>query len=449
MQERVEAQNFVIVRYWQNTKLDRLFAAAEREEDEDRKQQIEQKSSSGSDKAQLAIEAPPDYSTSTALIKLPNISLGELDTTLNRIRESPKDMLRVSESVIDPLLNRWTRWYEVREQLAAQLNSRSRPFVHNTYESSGGPSESNGDVHEREETRRGHYLEGTTTDWRKPHSVAATQEAAKLRKKYASLQPSISVEGSDGEDDHGHQPPKKAAPSRHVIDSSSETSDSEPEIVRQRRKSNAEASYDKRPRHPPQQSNLSHSYGHSGDAHASFGGRHHSSSNGTPQSTPRSPLSAPRSPGAHRPMTSPVQNQYHHAYTTPAPIHTAIPPNQYTPHSPYTPHSTIPNASLYPPNYPGYNPSPQAYPQRYMPAPGYRLATQMAPQRPRSREGNAPRSPSRHSGHSAHSSQRSNEETRRAERNRKHKNMTKGAAKGVFGAGALAGFLDALEGLEV
>ena len=448
-QERAETQNLVIVRYWQINRLDRLFAAAEQEEAEDRRKQIEQKSSSAPDKAQLAIEAPPDYNTSTALIKLPTVSLGELDTTLNQIRESPRDMLRVSESVIDPLLERWTCWQEVREQSEARRGGRFMPSVHDLYESDEEKFKYNDGLHDREESPRGHYLEGTTTDWRKPHSAAAKQEAAKLRKKYAGLQPSISVESSDAEDNHGHRKPKKHAPSRHVLDSSSETSDSEPELPRQRRRSNVEARYDKRSRHPPQRSNLSHSYSNSGEAHTSFGSRNSSSPIGTPQSTPRSSVSAPRSPGAHRPMTNPVQNQYQHAYTAPIPpIHTSIAPNQYAPHSPYSPNSANPNVSLQPSNYPGYNNGPQPYPPRYLPAQGYRMPMPMPPQRPRSRDGNRPRSLSRHSGHSVHS-QRSIEDMKKAERSRKHKNITRGATKGVLGAGALAGFLEALEGLEV
>jgi len=38
---------------------------------------------------------------------------------------------------------------------------------------------------------------------------------------------------------------------------------------------------------------------------------------------------------------------------------------------------------------------------------------------------------------------------KKAERSRKHKNMAKGATKGILGTGAIAGFLEALEGLEL
>jgi hypothetical protein len=446
-QERAETQNLVIVRYWQINRLDQLFAAAEHEETEDCQKGIEQKSNGAADKPKLTIEAPPGYSTSSALIRLPIVSLGELDTTLNQIRESPRDMLRVSESVIDPLLDRWTRWQQVREQHEARPGGRYSPSVQNLPESDEEKPKYYDDFHDREESPRGYYIEGTTTDWRKPHSAAAKQEAAQRKKKYAGLQPSISVENSDAEDHQGRRSQKKRAPSRHLIDSSSDTSDSEPDLPRQRRKSNADSNYDKRSRYPPQRPSISHSYGNGGDARASFGGRNSNSPSGTPQSTPRSSVSAPRSPGAHRPMTNPVQNQYHSYTSPPPPLHTSNAPNSYAPHSPYSPNPNNPNVSLQPPAYQGHNNAQQHYPPRYIPPQGYRMP--MPPQqRPGSRDEKPPRSPSRHSGHSVHS-QRSIDDLKKAERSRKHKNITKGATKGVLGAGALAGFLEALEGLEL
>lgn len=443
-QERAETQNLVIVRYWQINRLDRLFAAAEHEDAEDRKE-IEHQNNGAPNNPQLAIEAPPpEYSTSTALIRLPIVSLGELDNTLNQIRESPKDMLRVSESVIDPLLNRWTRWQEIRDQHDGRPGGHYTPSVHNLYESDKERPKYYGDFHDTEESPRGYYLEGTTTDWRQPHSMAAKQEAAKLRKKYAGLQPSVSVDSSDAEDSHGPQTSKKHAPSRHVIDSSSETSDSEPELTRQRRRSNADPSNEKRYRYPHRAQHPSQSYGNGDPKRASFDGRTGSSTNGTPQSTPGSSFSAPRSPGVHRPMTNPVQNQYHHAYSSPLPpVYPPNAPYQYAPHSPYPPNSS---ASLQPPAYPGYS-NAQNHPPRYMPPQGHRIPIPPH-QIPTSQEGRSPRSPSRLSGYSARS-QRSVEDLKKAEKSRKHKNLTKSATKGVLGAGALAGFLEALEGLEL
>ncbi len=322
-QERAETQNLVIVRYWQISRLDRLYAAAEHEEAEDRKNLIEQKNNgnANADISQLVIEAPPEYSTSTALIKLPIVSLGELDASLNQIRESPRDMLRVSESVIDPLLERWTRWQEIRDRQEVRPSGRYTPSVHSVYEPDEKKPKQYGDFYNKEDSLGGYYIEGTTTDWRKPHSAAAKQEAARRRKKYAGLQPSVSVESSDVEDNQGPRRPKKPAPSRHVIDSSTETSDSEPDLPLQRRRSHAESSNDKRPRYPPQRPNPPRMYGNGGDTRANAGGRNSSSPNSTPST------SVPRSPVGTRPMTNPVQTQYHHAFTSPLPpVHTSNAP---------------------------------------------------------------------------------------------------------------------------
>lgn len=181
-QERAETQNLVIVRYWQINRLDRLYAAAEQEEAEDHKKEIEPKSDSTAQTPQLAIEASTDESPSTALIRLPIVSLGELDTTLDQIRESPKDMLRVSESVIDPLLGRWTRWQEFRDRQESRPAKRYTPSVYNLPESDEEKSRYYNDFHGMEESPRGYFLEGNTTDWRKPHSAAAKKEATRLRK---------------------------------------------------------------------------------------------------------------------------------------------------------------------------------------------------------------------------------------------------------------------------
>ncbi|KKY18025.1 hypothetical protein UCRPC4_g05228 [Phaeomoniella chlamydospora] len=113
-QERAETQNIVIVRFWAISRLDRLYHAAEQEDIADRKTELEAYNQTVLEgtQPQLAIEAPPSP-TSSALIRLPTVSLGELDQTLNRIKDSPRDMIQVSESVIDPLLQRWTRCYDI------------------------------------------------------------------------------------------------------------------------------------------------------------------------------------------------------------------------------------------------------------------------------------------------------------------------------------------------
>ena len=393
---------------------------------------------------QLTIKATPEYSSSSPLIKLPIVSLGELDTTLNQIKESPKDMLRISESVIDPLLNRWTRWQEFHDWLETRPPSRYSPTVQNLHESDDDKPRYRDDFHDREESPRDYYLEGTTTDWRKPHSIEAKEEAARLRKKYAGLQPSISVESSDAEDNHAHRRPKKRAPSRHVIDSSSETSDSESELPRQQRRSNTEAVNRKRSRYLPQRPSPSQSYANGGEKRGSFGGRSSSSPSGTPNSTPRSSMSASRSPGVQRPVTNPVQGRFHRTCTAPLlQLHTSNAPNPHAPNSPYSPSS---NTSLQHSAYQNYSQpqhSPQNYAPRYMAPQGYQMAVPPQP-RPGSQDGKAARSPSRYSGHTMHS-RRSVEDLKKADRSQRKKNV----ARGALGGGAISGFMEALEGLEL
>ena len=214
-QERAETQNIIIVRYWQMTRLERLYEMAEHEEEEERKAEIE-----GSNNAlltngtpQLALEPPPDYNTSSALTKLPIISLGELDQSLHQIRQSPKDMVQVSDKVIDPLLERWTNWHDIRERKEKRDSggpSRFTPSVQNLYEEEDERLRQ--DFHDRDDSPRGYFLEGPTTDWRRPNSVAARREASQLRQKYSRYQPSVSVDSSEVEDEHEKSDPQKRGP---------------------------------------------------------------------------------------------------------------------------------------------------------------------------------------------------------------------------------------------
>ena len=238
-QERLETQNALIVRYWQMSKLDRLFENSRREDDDDKiaaqehhDDELTLVSSAGS--SQLTIEAPPpEYATSLALVKLQAYSLGELDQTLHKIKQSPKDMVQVSSDAIDPLLDRWTRWYEVRERKKTRNSGSSKygPSV-DTYNEDDEERQYYQEYREREDSPRGYYLEGTTTDWRKPHSMEAKKEAVKKRKAFKGYQPNVSAASSDVDDSPGSNHSKKRSPRHHIIDSASESSDSEHESTK-------------------------------------------------------------------------------------------------------------------------------------------------------------------------------------------------------------------------
>lgn len=442
-QERAETRNLVIFRYLHMNRLDDLYTMAEYEEAEEENKQIEQGANGGSDSTQLTIKATPVHGSSSALIKLPVVSLGEPDTTLSQIKESPKDIPRISESVIDPLLNRWTRWQEFHDRLETRPPSRYSSTVQNLYESHDSRPRYQDDFHDRGESPQDYYLEGTTTDWRKPHSPATKEQAARLKKEYAELQPFISAESGDVENNHLYQSPKKRAPSRHLIDSSSETSDSEPELLRQRRRSYIETANDSRSRYPPQRPSPSRSFINGGENRASFNGRSSSSPNSHPNSTTRSSVSVPRPPGVQRPVINPVQDQYQHAYNSPPlPLYTSNAPDLYTPQNQYSPTS---NTSLQPPSYQNYSQPqhyPQQYPPRYVAPQGYRMAVPPQPQ-PGYQDGKAARSSSRYSNQTMHR-QRSVEDLKKADRSERKKNL----ARGAVGGGAISGIMEALDGLD-
>ena len=139
---------------------------------------------------------------------------------------------------------------------------------------------------------------------------------------------------------------------------------------------------------------------------------------------PRPPMTG-QPPLGHRPT-------FQHAATSPVPpIMTTAPPNPYAPTSPYGVQ-------------PVYPPPSQAY-TRYVQPIGNNLPVQ--PARPVSRDGKS-KSPSRLGPQSA-MDPRSAHGSKRASRSKTGKNLREGATKGLLGAGAIAGFLEALEGLSL
>ena len=444
-QERAETQNVIIVRYWQMTKLDRLYDNAEREDQEDRQHEIEERNKErlNGDAPQLALEAPPSYTTSMALTRLPNYSLGELDEALHQIRNSPKDMVQVSDRVIDPLLNKWTNrqhMYEHNDKRVSGGSSRYVPSVQNVHEEDEGVDRLRDvDFHDREESPRGYFIEGSTTDWRQPNSSAARKEASQLRKKFTGYQPSVRANSSEPEDEMEMRVPKSRVARHHVVDSSSESSDSEVEKKpRHRRRSSGSPTHEKKMRFP-----APNTYG---PQQSTFGGRYTGSPVTTPGTTPRTSLSTPRS--QERPNPNPLQQvALHHAVSAPIqPIHTAHPPNPYAPQSPYSPHGQPPPYPN-PPNGQNYAPPPPALQNRYMPPQSqHRMPL---PPRPGSQDGTA-RSPSRmaHTSSSKHRGPMSVKEEA-ALKAKKDKTLAKSATKGILGAGGIAMFLEALEGLDI
>jgi len=375
---------------------------------------------------QAAIMPPQDQEFS--IIRLPGQSLGELgglDQILHRFRQSPREMKQVSNEAIDPLLERWTNWHEVRERRHARNSGGSTRFTP-LNEDEEMPMHQM--FREREESPRGLYLECNTTDWRKPHSATARSEAAKMRKRYSGYQATVSADSSDVDVSPGSRGSKKKTAQNHVISDSSGSSDDERReaMTKNRRKSSGSPTTERRPHFdgPP----LAHSY----TAGQSMANRR--SPGTTTYTSPRSSVSQPHPSTVHRPGPTPNQNPFHSISAPVPPINTSNTPNPYAPGGPYSPNQQMP---------PYGNPGVQAHP-RYMPPSG---RTPMLP-RPGSQDGK-PRSPSRLSQQGSYSgrSQAKTEDERKASRAQAKKNMREGATKGILGAGALAGFLEVLEGL--
>lgn len=480
------------------SKMDAFYEASSREEEEEKQAAIndvdrdDNMSLITTTSTQLTIEAapPPEYTPSTALVQLPVYSLGELDQNLHQIKQSPRDMIQVSDQAIDPLLERWTNWREVRERRHTRdPNSRYVPSVQNlNEEDEDRPYHER--YHEREDSPRGYYLEGPTTDWRIPHSASARHERVRKRQEYTKYQPSVSAASSDVEDSPGSTGSKKRSSKNHVLDSGSDSdsSDSAREIVQPKpthRRSSGSPINDRKIL-SPNGAPLSHTYTAPSQIPPWM-------TNNPASNTVRAPsvisssqsaasrLSSPAyHPPGHRPWATPDQNLMHHSISSPLPpVHTANAPNPYAPN----PHAQLQQANtlVYPRHYPSqqqvqpqsqglmtpYNPPPTGSPQaRYAPlAPPSRMGM---PPRPVSQDGK-PRSPSRlsqqYNGHGMGDGSTSGRNNTRSvsggaddqhshsrhhprEKSAKH-NLREGATKGLLGAGAIAGFLEALEGLNI
>ncbi|OAX83704.1 hypothetical protein ACJ72_01925 [Emergomyces africanus] len=162
-QERAEAQNMIMARYWLICRLDLLYGLAESEAME----YSLNENGTGPYNSQLNITTSQQHTIPT---RLPVISLGNLDNSLSPMTPPSKDMIRVSSKEIDPLITRWTR---VKR-----------------YGSEGPDSPRD-------------YLEGTTSSWIQPHSQTARQPATGFRKTYSSLQARVDSDTDESSDNEG------------------------------------------------------------------------------------------------------------------------------------------------------------------------------------------------------------------------------------------------------
>ncbi|GAD97152.1 hypothetical protein PVAR5_5823 [Paecilomyces variotii No. 5] len=389
-QERADTQNMVIVRYWSLRRLDRLRHRAEQEARETEHDPMN--SLMGSDPpvrvSMPSFRQADSRSRTGEPVRIHVVSLADLDASMGAIHDSPKGMIQCSDRVINSLLHIWTRFpdaygssFETIPDI--QINS---PTIDS--ESDDDSLHSEFDGHEI----KGYYLEGTTDDWRKPHSQQAREHAAKLRKKYSKYQAQITSD-SDGSESSDN-PSEQKAQDRGVSSAEDKTA---PRDIK-----------------PP----------------AAFYA--HASEHGHSPSSPshREPHRRPR-PDHHH-------HQHYHNHPRPLPIPRSTP--QYYQHSPQERSS------------PHLMSSSPAQPQSTSPRQPYSMSSSphTDPQyhyTHRSSHHARPRD-SRDKHVRIQSPPGSGRESR-DDRRERHKNLKRSATRGLLGISAAAGFMDALEAFHI
>lgn len=436
-QEKAECQNMIIVRYWSVKRLDRLWDLVEQETldatNDPTNQRISSNYSSNTASKPLATATRRSDPT-----RLSIITLGDSDVGLSDMERSPKDMVQLSESTLNGLLSLWVPLVDPSKlhHASKRSNASNKLVQPRVYVSSDTEDDDTEELDFDGHEIRGYYLEGSTVDWRDPHSQEARQHAAELRRKYSSYQAHVESEPEPDEFKHRDKPRSDL----RVIDSSDEDeqradthrpSHSTNPMQGHRFHSNSVSS-----RYPPGHNNPeSRSPAYSS---GSFPPPNHT--------LPRPPpLPSHTLPGSSQQPYKYYPNQ---DYTT-APR--SIPINMNQPNNPAI---TIPN-----PNPSPRGPSPnqvhfeaprarnQAYniiPNSNKPQPRYHPSAY--PLSSSSPESSFRASPTR-------SDQRSpSVHTRRSSREDakdRHKALTRSATRGLAGIGAIAGFMDALEAFSI
>lgn len=462
--ERVEAQNVVVLYFFENQQLDRLYVAAREEQSEPQSPVDGRKDDVDSDALTLVssqdsqltkVEDLPVFTDKELAIQPASRVLSEFGDSWQRMGRSPEDMLKASEEVINKLLEKWTRWRDKRDQELRQPSSKQNGRYRSVVQDSLDEDDL---LHterypDREDSPGGKYIEGVTTDWRQPQSAEARQKRAHLRKQYAGYQASVEGDSEVGDSPTSTGSRKKPA-RKHAIDSDEYTSESEEEKLGEkshprRRSSAVSVPSQQKPR--VDDTPVSKSYGGTSNGPAQAPLAKHGAvrpSLSPTWSQHQQPL---------RPFLTPDQNKAHHSFSSPAPAN-YVHNGAYQYPSPGTaPQSPSQYHPLHTPTYP----FPQGPPPRYVPP---RLPTQTSrqvqttqprpvsrdgPQRPVSRDGRPPRSPSRLSREYSTAEYRDYEADKKRQKKELRRNIGDGAAKGLLAGGGLAVFLEALDSLSL
>lgn len=494
--ERVEAQNVVVLYLFENQHLDNLYHVAREEESAVQQSSLEFPREendaltlvSTNDSQLTKVEEVVINSICDTAIQPPKNVLPEFGDNWTRMADSKEDMVRVSEQVIDRLLEQWTRWREARDQgprnSRSKQHGRHRAAVDDVYDDQEH-SPFFDRFQDKEDSPNARLLEGPTTDWRQPHSTSARVEKRRRQRRYAGYQPSVSAASSEVEDSPSSAGSKKRPSNRHIIDSDQESSQSEndqaeerppPKPSHPRRRSSAVMvpGGDKpwAPEGPPMSKSFNASSSYQPLRPGSSSGRqtvpqawpqHHQQQPQPSQQPPQQqhqPLLPPYQPshprGQQRPLPMPDQNGHGHTISAPmlnlqTGYNGGHPPTY--PSGMQSPTSYLPpNQQMYP--FPAPQPQTPGPPPRYAPPRLSPQSSQLSPgqQRPKSRDGRPHRSPSRLSREYQREPEyryRHEEEEEKRRKREKRSKFSDGAVKGLLAGGGLAVFLEALDALDI
>ncbi|KAJ5503434.1 hypothetical protein N7463_006308 [Penicillium fimorum] len=424
-QEKAESQNMIIVRYWSVKRLDRLWDLVEQETLDAKNDQTNQRINS-------------NYSSNTARsnpTRLPIITFGDSDVGLSDMERSPKDMVQLSESTLNRLLSLWVPFIDPSKLRHAGkgLDTSNHLVQPRVYVSSDTEDDSE-EVDLNSHDIRGYYLEGSTVDWRDPHSQEARQYAAELRRKYSGYQAQVESELEPDE----YTKHRDTCGDSRVIDSSDEG---------EQRSNTLRPSYNTNPMQGRFHSNsLSSRYPPGCNNPDSRPPAYPSGSFPPPShALPRPPpLLSHAQPGPPQPYkyypnqdyaTAPrsipmnMNQPNNPAITTPSTNNSprGSSPNQVHFETPWARHQACNNSpnnsKLQPRHYSSAYPLSSSSPESSFRA---------SPPRPNQR------SPSSHPRRSS-----------REEAKDRHKALTRNATRGLVGIGAIAGFMDALEAFSI
>lgn len=451
LQERAEIQNMVVVRHWSFVDLRKLYEMAEHEHDEDVKSPIESPPPSyngvehpGGDE-RLAIEPSPlESDQSKALVKYQETPLNQLDAKLNNALALPNRILAQPDvNVVDHLLAEWTRVNEIQK---SRRTRRSKYGAH--YETDDESDTSSDDEYGQTKKSGGRYLEGPNGTQKPRKSVKNVHFRARVE--------------SDTEDTDEAKP-RNRPPSRHLLRSDTSSSSSPSPPPHSRRSSDSNPRF--RPIPPDLADRTRRPYTQPRD-NASTNERPSSRNGPVPQpgmqqqrglpqqwqNPPQSPhwlakTQTPQSPGLRAP---PYNGQF--------------PPNGQYQFPPLPGPQRMPSSGPYsmPHPQPGYVHNQQPSPSSsFQPGPGFRGPPGLDGRgvldgRGQPRDGYQPRDAPRdgyhhHSGrhHRRHGTgEREPEKKRDAKPKSFKENAKKDISRGLLGAGAVAGLMDLLGGLD-